>query len=45
LIPIHGKELWNLVSIADQAMYNSKRMSKDEAANDTAAYIEAAIAS
>jgi diguanylate cyclase (GGDEF)-like protein/PAS domain S-box-containing protein len=45
LMPQHGEDLWHLVSVADQAMYNAKQISKDDAANDKAAYIEAAIAS
>jgi diguanylate cyclase (GGDEF)-like protein/PAS domain S-box-containing protein len=46
LMPKHGEELWHLISIADQAMYNAKSMSQgDEAANDPAAYIDAATAS
>lgn len=45
LMPQHGDDLWHLVSIADEAMYNSKKASKEDAANDKAAYIEAAIAS
>ena len=45
LMPDHGTELWHLVSIADRAMYNSKQISKEDAANDKAAYVEAAIAS
>ncbi|MDH3339338.1 MAG: diguanylate cyclase [Gammaproteobacteria bacterium] len=46
LMPKHGEELWHLVSIADQAMYNAKSLSQnDDAANDPAAYIEAATAS
>jgi diguanylate cyclase (GGDEF)-like protein len=45
LMPTHGNELWHLVSIADQAMYNAKSISQDEAANDRAAYVEAAVAS
>jgi diguanylate cyclase (GGDEF)-like protein/PAS domain S-box-containing protein len=44
LMPEHGTELWQLVSIADQAMYNVKKISKEEAANDRAAYVEAATA-
>jgi predicted signal transduction protein with EAL and GGDEF domain len=45
-MPKHGEELWHLISIADQAMYNAKSMSQgDAAANDPAAYIEAATAS
>ncbi len=45
LIPKHGEDLWHLVSIADQAMYNAKSISDEEASNDRAAYVEAAIAS
>ncbi len=45
LMPNHGAELWHLVSVADQAMYNAKRFSEEEAANDRAAYIAAAVAS
>lgn len=45
LMPQHGDELWHLVSIADQAMYNAKSIGQGEAANDRAAYIEASIAS
>lgn len=44
LMPQHGEELWHLVSVADQAMYNAKSMQQG-AANDRASYIEAAIAS
>jgi diguanylate cyclase (GGDEF)-like protein len=45
LMPRHGQELWQLVSVADQAMYNAKAIDKDDAANDRAAYIDAATAS
>ncbi len=46
LMPKHGEELWHLISVADQAMYNAKSLSQDgEAANDPAAYIDAATAS
>jgi len=45
LIPDHGEDLWHLVSVADEAMYNAKKISKEDAANDKAAYVEAAIAS
>ena len=45
LMPRHGKDLWHLVDVADQAMYNSKSLDRDDAANDRAAYIEASIAS
>jgi diguanylate cyclase (GGDEF)-like protein/PAS domain S-box-containing protein len=44
LLPRHGEELWHLISVADHAMYNAKSVQKD-AANDTEAYIDAAIAS
>jgi diguanylate cyclase (GGDEF)-like protein/PAS domain S-box-containing protein len=44
LMPKHGEELWHLISVADQAMYDAKSMSKDDAANDCAAYVEAATA-
>jgi len=45
LMPKHGEELWHLISIADEAMYNAKSISADDAANDRTAYIEAATAS
>ncbi|MGI9221585.1 MAG: histidine kinase N-terminal 7TM domain-containing diguanylate cyclase [Woeseiaceae bacterium] len=45
LIPKHGEELWHLISVADEAMYNAKSIPPDEAANDRSAYIEAATAS
>lgn len=45
LLPVHGHELWQLVGVADQAMYNAKCISNDVAANDRAAYVDAAIAS
>lgn len=45
LMPTHGEELWQLVSVADQAMYNAKQVGEADAANDRAAYVEAAIAS
>ena len=44
LMPDHGEDLWHLVSVADQAMYNSKQISKEDAANDKAAYVEASVA-
>lgn len=43
LLPVHGQELWQLVGVADQAMYNAK--STSVASNDRAAYVDAAIAS
>jgi diguanylate cyclase (GGDEF)-like protein/PAS domain S-box-containing protein len=44
LIPKHGEELWHLISVADEAMYNAKSISQEDAANDRSAYIEAATA-
>ena len=44
LIPKHGEELWHLLSVADEAMYGAKNISEEEAANDRAAYVEAATA-
>ena len=45
LMPKHGEELWHLLSVADQAMYAAKSIPEEEAANDRAAYVEAATAS
>ncbi len=45
LMPKHGEELWHLISVADEAMYNAKAISAEDAANDRSAYIEAATAS
>ena len=45
LMPKHGEELWHLLSVADQAMYAAKSIPEDEAANDRAAYVDAATAS
>lgn len=45
LMPKHGEELWHLLSIADGAMYKAKRIPEEEAANDRAAYVDAATAS
>lgn len=45
LMPKHGEELWHLLSVADEAMYAAKSITEEEAANDRAAYIEAATAS
>jgi len=40
LMPEHGEELWQLISIADQAMYDAKMLAKDDdAANDQSAFI------
>jgi len=44
LMPKHGEELWHLLSVADQAMYDAKSISDDAAANDPAAYVDAATA-
>jgi len=43
--PQHGDDLWHLVSVADEAMYNAKAFGEGPAANDRSAYIEAAISS
>lgn len=45
LMPKHGEELWHLLSVADEAMYAAKSIPLDDAANDRAAYVEAATAS
>ncbi len=45
LMPQHGHDLWHLLSVADQAMYKSKGISKEDAANDKAGYVAASIAS
>ncbi len=45
LMPRHGEELWHLLSVADEAMYSAKGISEEEAANDRAAYVDAATAS
>ncbi|MGI9232209.1 MAG: histidine kinase N-terminal 7TM domain-containing diguanylate cyclase [Woeseiaceae bacterium] len=44
LMPQHGEELWHLLSVADQAMYEAKSISDEDAANDPAAYVDAATA-
>jgi len=44
LMPEHGEELWHLVSVADQAMYRSKNISREDVANDKAAYIATSVA-
>jgi len=44
LMPKHGEELWHLLSVADGAMYDAKNIPEEEAANDTAAYVEKATA-
>ena len=45
LMPKHGEELWHLLSVADKAMYEAKSIPEEEAANDRAAYVDAATAS
>ncbi len=45
LLPKHGEELWHLLSVADAAMYAAKAIPEEEAANDRAAYVDAATAS
>ncbi len=46
LMPKHGEELWHLLSVADGAMYDAKNLPQgDDAANDRAAYVDAATAS
>ena len=45
LIPRHGQELWHLLDVADEAMYEAKSIPAEDAANDRAAYVEAATAS
>ena len=39
LMPEHGEELWDLISIADQAMYDAKTQAEDDAANDRTAFM------
>ena len=39
LMPEHGEELWHLISVADQAMYEAKTDAADDAANDGTAYV------
>ena len=45
LIPQHGDELWDLLSIADHAMYDAKLLPEETAANDPLSYVDAATAS
>ena len=45
LMPKHGKELWHLLSVADEAMYTAKSITEEEAANDRGADVDAATAS
>lgn len=44
LMPAHGEALWDLISAADAAMYHTKSIPDEVAANDRAAYVEAAMA-
>jgi len=39
LMPQHGEELWHLISAADQAMYDAKTRSADDAANDGTVFL------
>jgi len=39
LMPDHGEDLWHLISVADQAMYDAKTEASDDAANDGSAYM------
>jgi len=39
LMPEHGEELWHLISVADQAMYDAKTQASDDAANDGSAFM------
>lgn len=39
LMPEHGEELWHLISVADQAMYDAKTEASDDAANDGSAFM------
>ena len=42
LMPQHGEELWSLIAVADQAMYDAKTRADDGAANDSMAFIDRA---
>jgi diguanylate cyclase (GGDEF)-like protein/PAS domain S-box-containing protein len=39
LMPQHGEELWSLIGVADQAMYDAKTQAADAAANDGSAFM------
>ena len=39
LMPEHGEQLWDLISVADQAMYDAKTQADDDAANDGSAFM------
>jgi diguanylate cyclase (GGDEF)-like protein/PAS domain S-box-containing protein len=39
LMPQHGEDLWGLISVADQAMYDAKTQADEYAANDGTAYM------
>ena len=45
LLPHHGQDLWHLVSVADQAMFNAKAASASQDDVDPSALVEVAIAS
>ena len=38
-MPEHGEELWALISVADQAMYDAKAEASGDAANDGTAFV------
>jgi diguanylate cyclase (GGDEF)-like protein/PAS domain S-box-containing protein len=39
LMPEHGEDLWHLISVADQAMYDAKTQAEEDAANDGSAFM------
>ena len=39
LMPQHGEDLWGLISVADQAMYDAKTQADEAAANDGTAFM------
>jgi diguanylate cyclase (GGDEF)-like protein/PAS domain S-box-containing protein len=39
LMPEHGEDLWHLISVADQAMYDAKTQADEDAANDGTAFM------
>jgi hypothetical protein len=38
-MPDHGEDLWTLISVADQAMYDAKTRAAEDAANDGSAFM------
>jgi diguanylate cyclase (GGDEF)-like protein len=42
LMPEHGEDLWHLISVADQAMYDAKTQAAEDAANDGSAFVGSA---